>query len=484
MRLFPLWIAAVVALVLVLYWDRDLIPVNDGYGWDGNMYGMYTQYWEEAVRQKAINAFRMQRMLVPAALAHILPMLKVELTAENIITAFRVSNVFWIGVTLLFFLLLARAARWDWQRTSLGMSALLLSVPVLKMSLFYPISPDIPALAFGMMAVYLWYRRLWPLLLALVLVGSFTAPTMILYGLLLVFPRGAPAKDSPAPKWVIALPPLLFLLAWTGVWVYYPDTFNRPPSGSHPVQMQWLPLSLPLMLAYMAGIGLLLRYLKVRALLQSMRVQWWWIPLLLVGYAATRYLIQWWAGPEAAPQTMGGYLRLLLAQSVAWPAGSVVAHFVYFPGLVLLLCLGGRHLPVTLRREGWGAFILALAAGVLFLGSETRQLIQLVPFLVFVGVQAIGKGAFFPTWFVSLWALGLLAASRFWIQIGRPGSLDGLYLEEPAQRYFQFHGPWMNGQSWSLAMAGLVFSVGLLWLLQYRGLIRTAPIHTEKQPAS
>jgi hypothetical protein len=484
MRFFPLLIAVVVALVFALQWDQDLIPVNDGYGWDGNMYGMYTQYWDQAVEQKAINAYRMQRMLVPAALAQLLPMLQMETTPANIIQAYRVVNTLSAALALVFFLLLARSARWDWQRTTLGLGALLLSAPVLKISLFYPITPDMPALAFGMMAVYFWYKGWQPLLLTLILVGCFTAPTMILFGLLLVFPREKPDMVSTLPRWVIVLPPLLFLIAWTTVWILYPETFSRPPSQSHPVQMPWLPLSIPFMLLYAVGIGFLFQKLDPAHLLRTSVRQWWWIPLVIAGFAATRYLIQIWAGPEAAPQTISSYLRLLLAQSVTWPGVSVVAHFVYFPGMVLLLLISGRQLPQAVVGLGWGAWLLLLVSAVLFTGSETRQLIQLVPFLIFVGVHALGKGAFFPTWFIGLWTFILLAASRFWIKMGYPGSLDGNFLEEPAQRYFQFHGPWMNGPSWGFGLVGLLFIAALLGFLQFYGWIRIARPKSEKQTFS
>ncbi len=61
------WLIVLIVLFagpVIWSWDSDTIPVNNGFGWDGNMYGMYTQYLPEAIEQGAINRFRMQRMLV------------------------------------------------------------------------------------------------------------------------------------------------------------------------------------------------------------------------------------------------------------------------------------------------------------------------------------------------------------------------------------------------------------------------------------
>jgi hypothetical protein len=54
--------------------------------------------------------------------------------------------------------------------------------------------------------------------------------------------------------------------------------------------------------------------------------------------------------------------------------------------------------------------------------------------------------------------------SQFWQIIGADGSMDGNYLSEPAQHYFKFHGPWMNGESWAIN-AGILVTCSILIII-------------------
>ena len=175
------WLIGLVLLFsvpLIWNWDKDTIPVNNGFGWDGNMYGMYTQFLPEAIDQGAINAFRMQRMLIPAMLYAVMERAGMERTPEQVISAYRLVNMICIGLAIIAFLLLAKAANWFDETIWLGFAAIFFSMPFMKMSLFYPILSDIPAFAIGLWAVFCWVKRWRPGLLFAILIGAFTGPTM------------------------------------------------------------------------------------------------------------------------------------------------------------------------------------------------------------------------------------------------------------------------------------------------------------------
>lgn len=467
----PKWLLllALLAIPLAWSWDRDLIPVNKGFGWDGQMYGMYTQFLPHAFEQKAINSHRIQRILVPAVLYHMLSALDIPRTEANVVEAYRFANMFFLLLGALAFLALARAEGWHFHSTVLGFGALFLSVPVLKMSLFYPLLPDLPAMAFGLAALYFWRIGWWWAMLPVLLAGSFTGPTMLAYGLLLAFPAGYPPKTAKAPWWVWGLLPLVFLAFWVRTWLHAPDAFMQPPSGSQPVRMALLPLSLPLALAWMAGLSALL-YPTLRTPEWWKRIHWgWWAALGLLALAV-RGLIAWGAGSEAPPQTPLSYLEGLMVQSVTWPGAFLLAHFQYLPGLVLLGVLTAPFLRRTLNELGLGAILLTIGLGVLLLGSETRQVLQLLPWAAFLFTRALDRHLRVPAGFIALWLVALSVAARWWEKLGNHPLEEG-FLVEPAQRYFRLHGPWMNESTWLSTLAFFLVSSGILLLLWKKDII-------------
>lgn len=473
MKGWMLLLIALVAMPLALTRDRDLIPVNKGFGWDGQMYGMYTQYLPQAFDQKAINSHRIQRLLVPAGLYYVMETMGIPRTEEQVIQSYRVANVFFIALGILAFFGLAAASRWHPVATALGFGALFLSVPVLKMSLFYPLLPDIPAMAMGLVALWCWRRGWRAGLLLTVLFGAFTGPTMILYLLLLLFPRQEPSSSRPAPVWIWGLLPVLYLGLWTWAWTRAPEAFHRPPSDSRPVRMEWLVLALPLALVWTALLGKMAGWIPVRPWRQRVAAWSWW-----VGAAAVVVLIQVMirvgSGAEAPPQTLTTYLQGIMVQSVVYPGGFLVAHFQYLPGMVLLGVLAIPGLSGILREAGTGAVMLTLVTGILLMGSETRQILQLLPWVVWLLTGAVDRQGVWATRFAAVWCLGLCAAGRWWERLGRHDLTTG-FLEEPAQRYFRFHGPWMNETTWWTTGAALLLLAGGLLLARRRGWLHPEP---------
>lgn len=474
MKGYRIVLLLLVALPVLLTWNRDLIQVNNGFGWDGKMYGMYTQHLPEAFKQEAVNSYRMQRMLVPAMLYFKMDRLGISRTEENVINMYRASNALFILIACISFLFLAYKANWQWTTTSLGFGALFLSVPVLKMSMFYPLMPDIPAMAFGMMAVTCWYAG-WRIgLLLCILVGSFSAPTMFFYGLLLLFPREPLKLIEKISWWQWAILPLFFLGIWIYVWLNVPGVFNKPPAGSQFVNMDMLPVALLIILIYMSWLSPIIPRISLRWAYWK-NTPWIWASLFVLVMVLVRAIIQWGAGPETPPQTISTFGQLLLAQSVTFPGSFLVAHFQYLPGLVLLGALSIPFVRKAIHQEGLGPVLLTIAVGLLLIGSETRQLMQLIPWIVFVFCHSMDREWRISAWGVGLWLTALVIAGRWWQNLGNVGSLENNFLKEPAQRYFRFHGPWMNEQTWIITLIALIVSLGILIVLWKSGLIQRLP---------
>ena len=461
MKFHPAWLVIVILGTLLVSWDRDLIPVHDGFGWDGQMYGMYTQYLPEAIEQGAINRYRMHRMLVPAGLYGILSALGVERSTWQVIEAYRWANSFFILLSFLFFLGIARTRKWRHATATLGIAALFFSVPLLKMSLFYPVLGDIPAFAFGLLAIWCWVNK-WPFALLLsIFLGSFTGPTMLLYGVLLLLPSKEKRDFKKRSNLWLALLPVLFLAAWMAAWSIVPETFTDPEHKAQSVRLPFLPLSLLLVVGYLVLPGRILRQLPFPAVRHWIR-QWpWWLGLV-IAVAVIQVIIHRLAGDAEAPQSMTQYGLNILQQATTYPAGFLVAHFQYMPGLIILVALTARGWGKQTSALGAGPAVLTIIVLLLALGSETRQLLQLIPWLVFIALEVWdGKGRIHPV-LLGVVVAACWMAARWWQDLAGPGDLDGDFLTFPAQTYFQLHGPWMNLDSYQQA---LFYMLGTLLIL-------------------
>lgn len=472
-------LTAIVAFILAFTWQKDLIPVHDGYGWDGQKYGMYTQYWNQAIEQKAINRFRMQRMLMPAILAKYLHKDGGPVQNEQVIRVYKIGNVISICVSIILFLLIAIKLKWSLAQLIIGFASAFYSFPVLKMSMYYPVLGDLPAMAFGWLAVFMWVHNYRLELLATILVGCFTAPTMILFSVLLIFPREKIGQPI-IPKWIFpAMLSAIFLSVWAWTWLYASENFLRPPASSQPVQTQWLWLSLPIAIGWMALLGTLIPRMTVPMIRKSLLSNWLWIILLIGGLVGVRWLIHYWAGSETSPQTISGYIQLILAQSVTHPGSFIVAHAVYYPGLLLLTLIVLSQIHDTLFENGYGAAILMVGTGILLMGTESRQLIQMLPFIIFILTQSLGQMTI-KVWVAAAFAFISLIASRWWMNMGHSEQFSGDFLTFPAQQYFQFHGPWMNPTSWMTGAIAVVTACVLIMILKKNGFISLRAQKTKK----
>lgn len=458
-------LSAIVAFILAFTWQKDLIPVHGGYGWDGQKYGMYTQYWHQAVEQKAINRFRMQRMLMPAILAKFLHKDGKPVQNEQVIQAYKIGNIISISVSIILFVLIAIKMKWSIPQLVIGFASAFYSFSVLKMSMYYPVLGDLPAMAFGWLAVFMWVHHYRLGLLATILVGCFTAPTMFLFSTLLIFPREK--VDVPnIPKWIFpALLSVIFLSVWAWSWLYASENFLHPPSFSQPVQTQWLWLSLPIAIAWIALVGTLVPRLTIPLIKKIFLSNWLWILILIGGLAGVRWLILYWSGTEMPPQSISGYIQLILAQSVTHPGSFIVAHAVYYPGLLLLTLIAVSQINHTLFENGYGAALLMVGTGILLMGTESRQLIQMLPFIIVVLTQSLGR-LNIKVWVAAAVAFISLIASRWWMYMGHPEQFSGNFLSFPAQQYFQFQGPWMNSSSWMKGAIAVVIAWGLMVVLK------------------
>lgn len=468
MKHWPYLLMIPLVATLLFTSGRERIPVNEGLGWDGRLFGYYAANFPAALEAGHINSYRFHRILVPAAVHYSLKALSIPPTSEHIVRAFQISNGLFIVIGALLFFWLARLANWRPWTTAIGFSALFFTIPVLKLSMFYALMPDIPALTFGILAVLCWYAGWRVALLLAILVGSFVAPTMVLFTGLLLFPKEDLGQGAPLPRWTLVTLPLLYIGAFLYIHSTDPGALVQAPSYSQVVHMSLLPLSILVSSLYLATLTPLLGSIP-KGFTYWRKLPWLWWAMAALVLLAVRMAIDFGAGGETPPQTSSSYLQLLTVQSLTYPGSFLAAHFQYLPGAVILGLLAIPSLRREASRQGLGAVLMVMGILVLYLGTETRQLLQLAPFLLFLFLQSFDRNWEVKPWLGGLAIGALWMSGKWWIDLSRAGGIDPPYLNFPSQHYFQYQGPWMAYETMGLALLYLLLSAGLILVLWKTG---------------
>ncbi len=381
------------------------------------------------------------------------------------------------------------AARW------LGFCGLFANVAVMKMSLYYPTLTDTTALFVAMLMLYAYIANSAWLLLPAAVLGFFTFPTaMYVAALLFLFPRNIVLHNEVAPGEVapgeVAQPEtpamtvfvrnvsigavVVVLLAS----VYFVLIAEVRFVEVEPLQPLLLILTLPLLcgqvfftvsrLAAQFPVQAIMRHFTERKHLAGYALR---ALILLVLWAGLLYWKKQIEDPTlAAPMNTSLFFGGSFASALGKPLLPVLAGAVYFGPIILVMILRFREFLKAAWNLGLG-YMLVITA-LLLMGaimSETRQLINFLPFLV-LGVAYSLDSVRLPRIALVLFALVGVMAAKVWLPFNFTGMAEqaanitgGIHATFPLQYYFMNHGPWMSWASYFLQGACALVVAGLLW---------------------
>jgi hypothetical protein len=131
----------------------ETIPVEDGYGWDGSLYGSTTERLWQVLKGKELNHYYGCRVL-PCVVARLLiDLCGQPLTREVIIFTFRICNALLAVAGTITWLGIAKQLRLNPQATTFGWIGLFINLFIGKMLSYYPVLTDGYALVFGLLLV-------------------------------------------------------------------------------------------------------------------------------------------------------------------------------------------------------------------------------------------------------------------------------------------------------------------------------------------
>ncbi|TAE25503.1 MAG: hypothetical protein EAZ92_12095 [Candidatus Kapaibacterium sp.] len=410
----------------------------------------------------------------------------VALTLDSLVAGYFVfhSLLMLLGTALLWAMTarklnLGLTARW------LGFCGLFANVAVMKMSFYYPTLTDTTALFAAMLMLYAYVANSAWLLLPAAVLGFFTFPTAFyVAALLFLFPRSIVLHKEAVVEEAQAMTGfernagigagVLVLCAS----VYFVLIAEVRFVEVEQIQPMLLILTLPLLLAHVfftvSGLAAqfplqaMVRHFKERKNLAGYALR---ALILLVLWAGLLYWKKQIEDPTlAAPMNTSLFFGGSFASALGKPLLPVVAGAVYFGPIILVMILRFREFLKAAWNLGLGYMLVV--TGLLLMGiimSETRQLINFLPFLV-LGVAYSLDSIRLPRIALVLFALVSVIAAKVWLPFNFAGMAEqaanitgGIHATFPLQYYFMNHGPWMSWTSYFLQGACALVVAGLLW---------------------
>ncbi len=445
---------------------KDLIPLNNGFGWDG-----YTNYkplllnCQSLLLNHQLDGYSIQRIFPFCTGHYLIHLFQSGFSDKAVLFGFQIYQFiillliqfFWYKIAD--FLKLSKTAFW------LGFLGLIVNFATLKFDFYYPILSDRSALLLGLVSLFFYLRQNVPGLLISSIIGTITWPTLILINCILflfpykqnVLPSG---KDNNRIINLIILFICGYVLLWMGnICMYVVNTPKDTLGFWHYILVQYLPFSVVGCILYLyyslRGIssGLVL---NIKSLIKHFRTlplsNYIGMGLLIVWYIVLKKLI---ANADLPMRLSGStFLSNIALTAIMKPLLFMVQHIIYFGPLLVLIVLFFKDYCKKVQSLGFG-FVLIIGAGLIqSINSESRQLLSLLPFfilpillvleemkvtrlaLISTIVLSIGLSKFYlPINWIATKLLKLDQAT--FLDTTKPDSI-GLQL------YMMNHGPWVS----------------------------------------
>lgn len=436
------WVMMAIALaggaLLALFSDR--IPVNDGAGFDGEVYVAIAGDFWESVTNRSYTAYRMMRVLPAGIVAG-----AAALTGATSIAA-RIDLFGWLGVAAV------AVAVWAWTRSAaglrlsrrtawLGFAGTVGSFAVLRLGPFYPTLTDTTALALGSVLTMAVVERRRIMMWLVAVAATFTWPVLALAGLgLAASPHGSVA-DARVRRVAgrVAAAGLAAAVLGYGLWANASRNGiiaeDVPPIPQRAVWLSGLVGAIFVASALSPLLGRLLgmswadvhSFFGVRILFAA---GWLVVALFLVGQMGNTVVEQ---------PTLSVVLERIVMQPLANPLVAPVSHLMYYGPVVGLAFLAWPRVVERSAEFGYGLLFVLVGVVLLAVGSESRLLVGVLPLVIAFTASVVDpvsrKG-------LAVFSLLALAISRFYLPLG-PIDVSAPVHSFPNQWYFMNFGPWI-----------------------------------------
>lgn len=450
-----------------------IIPINNGTGWDGNVYydiinNIITNGWiiTDPYRTIRLTAFPQLLLLRELGIDK----------QELVLFQFLINSLL---------LSLANVALYQSiinldlgkQKALAASFAFFFTWPVIVMVPFYPVLGDHMALALSCFSLWCWTRNSRFLLMLITFYSVWVFPPLFIIPVILL---ALPKKDATfPPKKIIKHSSIIsiFLAILISVTLTYVIKANDYllELPTHALDHSHNKSSSLTTIAWLTGVSLtfcvLMVFIYCFTLVRLINNTTFWygidmrysiaaLAISVISFYLMRCLIDFSHGFAGPP-----LIKNLILQCLSAPGKSIVAHFLYFgpmfPVVYYNICKKkSLKSPVAIT-----AILIAFMLPMIF-GSESRQWIVAFP-MVIVSAMFLSWGpakALIIGLFTMIVLLPMLVL-KFSIQEAVRLN-DGLQ-DSSWQAYFIYQGPWMNTSAYKIAMTMLIIFAIAYYIASY-----------------
>lgn len=455
-----------------LSWGEQ-IPINGGFGWDGQIYGAIAQNLDV----RSLDIYYIQRIF-PSAIVHFsLTVLQQPLDDRHVVLGFSLLNFVLLLLSCILYRYIAEELNLSESGFWLGFIGIFVNFAYFKLAWYDPVLTDVAATALSLAMLLFYLRRQQLPLMFVAFLGAYTWPTLIYAGVfLLAFPRDPIVELKTSQPRYLAAGLAAFVFAGV-IALFYVKNYGWNYLEGHGIRVA-IPLSLVLCVLYVySASASLLHGISARTILASLTPRHAAAAATL--FVATKVPAYLLADSSKYHVNTVGTTADIVGHSVVWPLGFLVTHPVYFGPIFLLFLFFWKPFSEIIRDYGIGLTLVVFMGVFISINTESRQnipsYVMAVPFLgLFVKRLAL------PARFFWLMGTLALASSKVWMRMGLPAYDDDQYLHFPLQNFFMSGGPWINNHMFVLqGVLVLVTAVMLYAYLKNKLGAREASLKTD-----
>ncbi|MDO7846731.1 hypothetical protein Q5H92_10215 [Hymenobacter sp. M29] len=485
----PMWVCLAFAIGLSLWYIflPDIIPLHNGFAWEGEYYRTIAINLDYNLFVARVNSYSIQRILPFVILHEFFELFGITFQDRNLILWMQLFNML-LGVIIVYvwhriatILRLSLTAEW------VGYFCLLAHFAFAKYDLYIPFTTDRLSATMGLLSLYFYLQNRTLALWLNALLSLAVWPTALAYNiLLLMVPRHEPIRATSGNRSISALWALGIagLFAGLFVGVLYIQHVPVPPrltADVHPL----LPVGIVLTAVFLfyTQFTLAQRLLPgwtglwplAKHLLRPRR-EWLYVISLLVAYVVLTRVLGDASRPYLPFKTFLINTTFAVLQR---PLQFLVSHGVYYGLSVLIIALFWPRVLAAVQQLGLGLGIMFMVVMVQAINSETRQLSNVLPLLALIAAVVANTLPIRRTALVWTAAI-LLLISKMWLPFnwfdptyGQPADRfpsfsfvhTGIMLEWPFQVYFMNQGPWISNKYLVLQGLGLLLTAVVIYKL-------------------
>ena len=459
-------IAAFAVLAVFQTFFGEKITVNGGLGWDGQRYAVIIRDMDYMLAHEQMDNYHLNRISMLLLVNKSLKWGDIPVTHHSVIWAFSLFNLLFYLLSLLLAAKIAQKSGFDSITQALFLLLIFGSFHQTKLVFFYPVLTDCLAWFYCLLFLFLWISNHRFLLLLAILLSFFVYPVIPFLGILLFcFGTESVSQSKPLQFNFISYAVIAVTLVAAAIlagylsYVYLPKILNLQINMSTFVQEVVLTRTLNIFALLM--VQALFSLVLAKCFLEGIKSNWRSLFFVLFQLALFAFLyseiktIGYRIAPTVSKYSFDNHLNYGFLNSSHLLLKNWVAHFQYF-GLAMIIPFLILYKALREWTEVPTALLLIVGLfGLQSIDTESRHLFMYIPFLAMDGIQYINVKS--KTDLLIL-AATTLYFSKCWTFIGPMTESRAIPFGE-WQRYFRFHGNWMDEYSYAIALFNLILMV-------------------------